>query len=130
MADWVKLRTGEGQHYDSEIDLHIRGKERKPLPDYVPAGGLTAQRLAIGGLVRCDPPAEASKQEACQETEERADATPSDPDTIEPDLADIPGQDEGEEVMGAADSKQPKEPIEQAAPAPSKKHASKRKART
>jgi hypothetical protein len=55
MEQWVKLRTGEGQHYDRQIGLHIRGKEKKPLPENIPAGSLTAQRLAIGGLVICGP---------------------------------------------------------------------------
>jgi hypothetical protein len=58
MEQWVKLRTGEGQHYDRQIGLHIRGTEIKPLPENIPAGSLTAQRLAIGGLVICGPPEE------------------------------------------------------------------------
>jgi hypothetical protein len=53
---WVRLATGEGQIYDRQTGFHIRCDERKPLPEIVPAGSLTAQRLDAHGLIECDPP--------------------------------------------------------------------------
>jgi len=57
---WVKLASEHGQHYDRELGFHIRPGEIKQLPEVVPAGSLTAQRLDTRSLIYADPPADAS----------------------------------------------------------------------
>jgi hypothetical protein len=75
MTRWVKLRTGEGQHFDRAVGLHIRNDEKKPLPKPVPAGSLTAQRLDMGALVYCDPPDDAVEVIEVEEAGDDRDAT-------------------------------------------------------
>jgi hypothetical protein len=56
MTTWVKLKNQQGQHWDSRINWGIKLDEIKELPDDIPAGSITAERLRMGGLVKCDPP--------------------------------------------------------------------------
>lgn len=54
MTTWVKLKNQQGQHWDSRIGWGIKLDETKELPDDIPAGSITAERLRMGGLIRCD----------------------------------------------------------------------------
>lgn len=56
MSTWVRLKNQEGQVWDSRIGWGIKLDEVKELPEDVPAGSLTAERLRMGGLIVVDPP--------------------------------------------------------------------------
>lgn len=61
MTVWVKLKNQQGQLWDSRIGWGIKLDEIKELPDDIPAGSITAERLRMGGLIRCDSPTVSSR---------------------------------------------------------------------
>ncbi len=58
MTTWVKLKNQQGQLWDSRVGWGIKLDEIKELPDNIPAGSITAERLRMGGLIECGPPSE------------------------------------------------------------------------
>jgi len=55
-GDWVKLKHQDGQFWDSRIEWGIKLDEVKRLPDLIPADSLTAQRIRMGGIIKCQGP--------------------------------------------------------------------------
>ncbi len=58
MTKWVRLKNQQGQLWDSRLDWGIKLDEIKQLPEDIPAGSITAERLRMGGLIECGPPSE------------------------------------------------------------------------
>jgi len=69
MPKWVRLRHPEGGFYDSALGFGLKRNERKQLPEHVPPGSLTAQRIKSGAIVYCDPPADQPAEEAAPDPE-------------------------------------------------------------
>ena len=89
---YLKLRTGDGQFYDRELSVHIRGGEIVPIPDAVPAGSLTARHLATAGLIYASPEEVAAYfSRELNATEGHGGAEKSGPDN---DSAESSGADE------------------------------------
>lgn len=55
---YVRLANSEGSFFDAETGLTISRDDVVPLT--APIGRLTRERLGAGGLVFCDPPAQAA----------------------------------------------------------------------
>ncbi len=79
---YVKNRTGEGQFFDRALGIHVRATEIVPVPEPVPAGSATAQRLAVGGLVYAGPE-EVAAYFGTAYLPEPADSTEEEPATTE-----------------------------------------------